>query len=84
MMGALVKTIAETLLEQGEARGLKRGLAEGKAEVFLRLARIKFGDIPSARVTEVKAADETSLDHRIDALVAADTLAEVFDPRRHC
>ena len=105
------RTTAETLLEQGEARGFDRileeayekayakayakayekafaagraeGRAKGKAEALLRLARIKFGDVPSARVSEIQAADETNLDRWIDALVDAGTLEEVFDPCRH-
>lgn len=97
------RTTAETLLEQGEARGLMRkfretydryfdmavevgraeGRAKGKAEALLRQAGIKFGDVPSARVSEIQAADETRLDCWIDALVDADTLEDVFDPRGH-
>ena len=97
------ETIAESLLEQGEVRGLKKtfnetydrvfdmavevgraeGRAIGKAEALLRLARSKFGDVPLARVSEIQAADEASLDGWIDALVDADTLEEVFGPRRH-
>lgn len=82
-----MKTIAETLLEEGEARGLKKALAGGraewKAETLLRQARIKFGDVPAARVSEVGAADEASLDRWLEAVVVVDTLEEVFDPRRH-
>lgn len=71
---ATVGTIAETLLEQGEMRG--------KAEAILRQARIKFGDVPAARVDEVRAADVATLDRWLEALIGADTLDEVFEPRK--
>ena len=89
-MEALVGTIAETLLEQGEVRGLAKGraqgealgLAKGKAETFLHLAQVKFGDIPAARADEVRAADAATLDRWLEVLIGADTLDEIFDPRR--
>jgi hypothetical protein len=85
-MEALVGTIAETLLEQGEVRGLAKGealgLAKGKAETLLHLARVKFGDIPAARADEVRSADAAMLDRWLEALIGADTLDEVFDPQR--
>ena len=89
-MEAIVDTIAETLLEQGEERGLTRGLkqgfdqgrAEGKAETLLRLACMRFGDVPAARADEVHAADAATLDRWFDALLDADSLDAVFDPPR--
>ena len=88
---ATVGTIAETLLEQGEVRGLNKGrvegrvegLTQGKAETLLRQARIKFGDVPAARADEVGAADAATLDRWLEALIGAETLDEVFDNRRH-
>ena len=91
---AIMGTIAETLLEQGEARGLAKGealglskgrlegLAAGKAETLLRLARRRFGDVPPARADMVLSADVETLDRWLDALVGAGTLDEVFEPRR--
>ncbi len=75
-------TIAETLLEQGEARGLSKGIATGKAETLLRLARKRFGDFPDARADMVLSADAETVDRWLDALVGAGTLDEVFEPRR--
>ena len=82
-MEATVGTIAETLLEQGEERGLAKGealgLSKGKAETFLSQARIKFGAVPSDRAAEVRSADTATLDRWLAALVVADTLDQVFD-----
>ncbi len=81
-MEALVGTIAETLLDQGEARGLDRGRTEGKVETLLRLARIRFGDVPAARDREVRSADAATLDRWLERLVTVGTLDEIFEPRR--
>ena len=63
---AIVGTIAETPLEQGEApgsaRGLGKGGADGKAETLLRRARVRLGDIPVAQVEEVRSAGAAALD----------------------
>ena len=81
---AIVETIAETLLEQGEARGFTKGRAEGKAESLLRLTRKKFGEVPEARVDEIQSADADALERWLEALLVAETLEDVFDPRtRH-
>ena len=85
---AIMGTIAETLLEQGEARGLakgealglSKGIATGKAETLIRLARKRFGDVPDARADMVLSADAATLDRWLDALVVAETLDEVFGP----
>ena len=42
----LMGTIAETWIEQGKAVGI----TEGKAEAFLRLAQLKFGEVPQQRI----------------------------------
>ena len=91
-------TIADTLLEQGEARGLAKGLARGlatgvarglamgvalgKAETLIRLAGIRFGDVPADRVDEIQAADVATLDRWLDAVFVAETLEDVFEPRK--
>ena len=79
-------TIAETLLEQGEMRGLAKGealgLAKGKAETLLRQAGIRFGDLPPDRVDEIRTADAATLDRWLEALIVAETLEDVFEPRK--
>ena len=83
---AIVGTIAETLLEQGEMRGLAKGealgLAKGKAETLLRQAGIRFGDLPPDRVDEIRTADAATLDRWLEALIVAETLEDVFEPRK--
>ena len=78
----LMGTIAETWIERGEARGKAVGIAEGeargKAETFLRLARLRFGDLPGPRVDAVRAASPTQLDRWLEPLLTAENLEDVF------
>ena len=85
----LMGTVAQEWMEQGRAEGEVRGIgkgkiigkAEGKAETFLRQARLKFGTIPDARVAQVRAAQQDQLDAWLDALILAEDLDAVFARR---
>ena len=91
LMGTLAETWMakgiETGIEKGEILGIEKGIAvgeirgikKGKAETFLRLARLKFGTIPEARVTQVHAAGQDQLDAWLDSLLLAANLDDVFD-----
>ncbi len=48
-------------------RGRAAGIAEGRAETFLRLARRKFGRLPAARAEQVRGASPGQMDARLDA-----------------
>ncbi len=61
--------------------GLLEGEAKGKADSFLRLARLKFGDIPPDRVEQVRSAASGELDIWLDALFSAEDLHAVFAAR---
>ena len=75
-----METLADTWMEAGRAEGK----AQDKAETFLRLARLKFGTLPEARVTQVHAAGPDQLDAWLDSLILAANLDDVFDLRsRH-
>ena len=65
----LMGTVAEKWVEQG------------KAETFLRQARLKFDTIPDARVAQVRAAQQDQLDAWLDALILAEDLDAVFARR---
>ena len=78
----LMGTIAETWIEQGEARGKVAGITEGKAETFLRLAHLKFGDLPARRIEAVRVASSTQLDRWLEALLSAETLDDAFNSSR--
>ena len=88
----LMGTIAETWIEQGKAVGITEGKAvgitegkaigitEGKAEAFLRLAQLKFGEVPPPHIDAVRYASATQLDHWLEALITAKTLENIFKP----
>ena len=85
----MVGTIAEQILEEGEAKGRVKGLMEGeakgltkgKADSFLRLARLKFGEVPPGRVEQVRGAASGELDIWLDALFSAEDLDAIFAAR---
>ena len=79
-------TVAEKWVEQGRAEGIEKGkvlgIAESKAETFLRQARLKFDTIPDARVAQVCAANQNQLDACwLDALILTEDLDAVFARR---
>ena len=76
---ALVGTIAETLLEQGEARGLAKGRVEGKAEILTRLLERRFGPLSGDIRNRISTANLTQLDSWLDAVIDAPELAAVFE-----
>ena len=90
---AMVGTIAEQIHEEGraegeaeglakgKAEGMAKGIAKGKAESLLRLARLKFGEIPPGRVEQVRGAASGELDIWLDALFSAEDLDAVFAAR---
>ena len=85
-MEGLVGTIAEALMERGEARGLKRGLERGearglergKAEGLTRLLERRFGSLPGTARDRIAAAGPGELDSWLDRVLDADSLDAVF------
>ncbi len=89
-MEGLVGTIAEALMERGEARGLKRGearglergkavgLEQGKADVLTRLLERRFGPLPPTARDRIAAAGPGELDAWLDRVLDADGLDAVF------
>ena len=85
-----VGTIAESLLRQGEERGLaegevlglakgeERGMAKGKAETLARLLERRFGTLPGNIRHRVATADPVQVDTWLDALLDAPDLGSVF------
>ena len=76
---ALMSTVAEAWVREGEARGR----AEGKAETLLRLLQRRFGPIPESARARVAVGSAAEIDAWLDALLDAQSLTEVFDARPH-
>ena len=74
-------TIAETLLQQDEARGLAKGKAEGAAHSLTRLPERRFGPLPDAITGRIAAADIAALESRTDRVPDAPSLDAIFDAR---
>jgi hypothetical protein len=68
-------------LQQGIEQGIERGIVRGKRDGLLRLARQKFGQLPTdvtARIEAMATAEE--LDAALDRLLSAATPDDLFTP----
>ena len=93
---ALVGTIAETLIAQGEARGLLKGRAEGmaegkaegeaegraqgKAEMLIRLLEHRFGPMPGDIRNRIAASGVGQVEAWLDAAVDVLTWRQISHP----
>ena len=77
-------TAAQIWMEQGRSEGKAAGIAVGKADTFLRPARLKFGRLSAERADQVRSASSEQLDAWLDALITAEDIDAVFGDRaRH-
>ena len=65
-------------LEQGLERGLEQGRVEGQAALLLEVLAARFGELPEAQCSRVRAADEASLRAWALRALTAATCDEVF------
>ena len=84
---ALMSTVAEAWVREGEAKGRAegkaQGRAEGKAETLLRLLQRRFGPVPASARSRVAVGSAAEIDAWLDALLDAQSLTDVFDARPH-
>jgi hypothetical protein len=65
-------------LEKGLEQGLARGRAEGAAALLERLLTQRFGPLPKTVLSKLKKASVAEVEAWADALVAAESLKQVF------
>ena len=70
---------AERWPKQWEAKGLKKGLRQGKAELLKTLANQRFGELPQWAVERFDRADVDTLDRWGRRLLGAGSLTDAFD-----
>ena len=69
---------------EGKAAGKAAGIKEGKADTFLRLARLKFGELSSVQAEQVRNASPEQLDSWLEDLLSARDIDGVLGARaRH-
>ena len=81
---AKVGTIAETLIAEGEARGKRQGLAEGKAISLIQFLERRFGPLPARSKAKIMGANVRELDAWIDGVFeaqSAQALLAIFTKR---
>jgi hypothetical protein len=78
---AIMKTTAEQLIEEGEARGEARGEAKGEARGLVKggaqwlrkLMQRRFGPLPAAVDAAIATASFEQLDRWLDRVLSAET-----------
>jgi hypothetical protein len=87
---AIMKTTAEQLIEQGEARGELKGeargelrgkalgLLEGQARSLRKLMQRKFGPLPAAVEAAIGTASLEQLDRWLDRVLFAETAEDTI------
>jgi len=75
---ALMKTGADWLREEGEARGRAEGEARGRAESVLRQFRLKFGPPTEADEAKLRNATVPELERYTDRILTANSPDELF------
>lgn len=74
----IMGTLAEKWIEEGEARGVAKGLAEGKAHTLTRLLRLRFGELPETVPARIASASLDELERWTDHILTAADLDDVF------
>ena len=85
-----MKTTAEQLIEEGEARGEAKGeargeargkaigLVEGHARSLRKLMERKFGALPATVEAAIRGASLEQLDHWLERVLVAETAEETI------
>ena len=71
--------LAKRWLSQGSAKGRVEGRVEGRAEALLRQMNKRFGPLSPETTEQILAASIEQLDRGTDAILEAESLAEVLD-----
>ena len=69
---------AKRYVAEGRLEGREEGRVEGAADIVLKLLALRFGPLPDAVVTKVKAATADELELWSERILDADSLASVF------
>ena len=73
-----LQDIDDRFVAEGFAAGGEEGCVKGKAEMLLKLLRLKFGRLPARVRKEVNAASAQQLDAWAETLFAGPSLEDVF------
>ena len=80
-MSAEIRAWFEDNQQKLRNEAIKEGRNEGVRSVLLRQLRTRFGELPSATVARIEAADMADLEQWSERVLGARTLAEVLgDP----
>jgi predicted transposase YdaD len=72
------KTIAEALMEEGEAKGILKGALATRRQTLLRLLGLRFKRVPPAIKAEIEASEDSQqLDAWLEAFATAEKLTDI-------
>ena len=74
---SMSKTIAQQLIEEGEARGEARGELHGRQMMLLNLLQTKFGDLPAEAEDRVQTLSIAELERLAIELIEARSLNDL-------
>ena len=66
-------------LQKGRQEGRQEGRQQGRAETVLKLLQLKFGRLPAATTTRVRAASEAELERWTERVLTGTSAADVLD-----
>jgi predicted transposase YdaD len=74
-----IMTAGERLIQQGEERGIKKGIQQGERNLLLRLLRRRFGnEVDADTERRVTTASEEQIETWSERVLSAATLNELF------
>ncbi|MCK6576403.1 DUF4351 domain-containing protein, partial [Myxococcota bacterium] len=69
-------------LEMGLEMGIEKGRVEGERAALvatvLRLARLRFGDVPAEAASRIASASTTELERYVEGILTAERLDDLF------
>ena len=80
----MAQTMAEYLIQQGEARGEARGITRAKREALQKLLEVRFDPIPESVVQRISSMRSLArLDALFEQALTAETLNDIDWERRY-
>ena len=74
----IMTTFAERFRQEGMQQGMQQGMQKGEVQLFLRLLRGKFGEVPEPARRRIESADADLLLEWSDRLLTASSLDDVI------
>lgn len=71
---------SDYMIEKGREKGIELGRTEGQRATLVKLLVLKFGPLDADTLARIDAATPLELEHALEKILSADTLAAVLTP----